>query len=122
MSSLELTGPVPRVQMLKHYSSADVFLLPSKCEGSAGVVYEAIAAGLPVVCTPNTGSVVCDGVAGFIVPIRDAKAIGEALSNFIHQRELLVLMGHHERLKAQSFGLAQYKTRLISMLAKPLEA
>ena len=61
-SNLEILGPVPRGDIMRHYAWADVFLLPSVCEGSATVVYEALTAGLPVICTPNTGSVVRDGV------------------------------------------------------------
>ena len=118
--AVELTGPVPRTQMLQHYAWADVFLLPSICEGSAGVVYEALAAGLPVVCTPNTGSVVRDGVDGFIVPIRDAAAITEALSGFLQRHELLRRMSEQARLRAQAFGLEPYKAKLISALGHGL--
>ena len=49
-------------------ASADVFVFPSLFEGSAVVTYEALAAGLPSVVTPSAGSVVRDGVEGFIVP------------------------------------------------------
>lgn len=117
-SALELTGPVPRAQMLQQYAWADVFLLPSICEGSATVVYEALAAGLPVVCTPNTGSIVRDGVDGFIVPTSNAGAIAEALSRFMEPGDLLHTMGDQARLRAQAFGLEQYKTRLISALGE----
>jgi len=51
-----LVGAVPRSEIQSHYEWADVFLLPSVCEGSATVCYEALAAGLPVVTTPNAGS------------------------------------------------------------------
>jgi glycosyltransferase involved in cell wall biosynthesis len=74
-----LIGAVPRPAMREHYGWASVFVLPSICEGSATVCYEALAAGLPVITTPNAGSVVRDGVDGFIVPIRDPDAIAERL-------------------------------------------
>src|SRR5207244_3760976 len=54
--ALDLVGPVPHSDLAAHYAWADVFLLPSVCEGSATVTYEALTAGLPVLCTPNTGS------------------------------------------------------------------
>ena len=47
---------------------ADVFVFPSLFEGSAVVTYEAIACGLPSIVTPEAGSVVRDGVEGFLVP------------------------------------------------------
>jgi glycosyltransferase involved in cell wall biosynthesis len=75
--SVQLTDIVPRADMAAQYEWADVFLLPSLCEGSATATYEALARGLPVICTPNTGSTVREGVDGFIVPVRDPGALGE---------------------------------------------
>ena len=75
-SVVEFIGAVPRTEVGAHFQWADVFLFPSLCEGSATVCYEALAAGLPVICTANTGSVLIrDGVEGFIVPVCDVTAI-----------------------------------------------
>ena len=73
-------GPVPRVQMPAMYRWADVLVLPSICEGSATVVYEALAAGVYVITTPNAGPVL-RGTSPFgeVVPIRDIGAIATAL-------------------------------------------
>jgi glycosyltransferase involved in cell wall biosynthesis len=109
---VELTGPVPRLEILDHYAWADVFLLPSICEGSATVVYEALAAGLPVVTTANTGSVVRDGTDGFVVPIRDADAIVEALTGLHENRGRLAEMSRQARVRAKDFDLSAYGRRL----------
>lgn len=76
---IDFVGGVPRAEIVAHYAWADVFLLPSLCEGSATASYEALTAGLPVVCTPNTGSIVRDGVEGLIIPPRDPEAIVGAI-------------------------------------------
>ncbi|BAZ10111.1 group 1 glycosyl transferase [Calothrix sp. NIES-4071] len=73
------TGRLPRSQIKDLYIWADVFVLPSLCEGSAMVTYEALSLGVPIITTYNSGSVVRDGVDGYIVPIRDAKAIAQQL-------------------------------------------
>jgi glycosyltransferase involved in cell wall biosynthesis len=75
----EFLGQVPRTETTQLYQWADVFVLPSICEGSAMVTYEALMFGLPVITTYNAGSIVRDGVDGFIVPIRDAQAIADSL-------------------------------------------
>ena len=93
-ADVELTGPIPRSEILAHFAWADVFLLPSICEGSAVAIYEALAARLPVVCTPNTGSVVRDGVDGFVVPARNAEAIAERLEISIGGRGAAKADGH----------------------------
>lgn len=75
----QFLGRVPRSEIKKLYEWADVFVLPSICEGSAMVIYEALMYGLPVITTYNSGSVVRDHVDGFIVPIRESAPIAEAL-------------------------------------------
>jgi glycosyltransferase involved in cell wall biosynthesis len=75
----EFMGRVPRSQMKDLYKWADVFVLPSISEGSAMVTYEALSFGVPIITTHNSGSVVRDGIDGFIIPIRDVEAISENL-------------------------------------------
>lgn len=65
--------------LCQRLQSGDIFILPSLEEGMARTALEAMACGLPVVLTPNTGAsdLVQEGISGSIVPIRDAKAIAE---------------------------------------------
>jgi len=74
----EVLGSVPRIEVGEHFTWADVFFLPGLCEGSAMVTYEALAYGLPVVTTPNSGSIVRDGVDGFV---STAGVLNDFLSN-----------------------------------------
>jgi glycosyltransferase involved in cell wall biosynthesis len=119
-SAIELTGPVPRSEILAHYRWADVFVLPSICEGSATVCYEALAAGLPVVTTPNAGSVVREGVDGFIVPIRCPETIAERLDRLAADPGLLAEMSRNALRRAAEFTVEEYGRRLLSALAKCL--
>ncbi|NCO74412.1 MAG: glycosyltransferase family 4 protein, partial [Cyanobacteria bacterium] len=75
----EFLGRIPRSEMTNLYQWADVFVFPSICEGSAMVTYEALISGLPIITTYNSGSIIRDGIDGFIVPIRNSQAIGEKL-------------------------------------------
>jgi glycosyltransferase involved in cell wall biosynthesis len=114
---VEILGPVPRSEMNKHYAWADVFLLPSLCEGSATVVYEALAAGIPVICTPNTGSVVRDGLDGFIVPVRNVDAITGALMKLASDPRLLIEMSRSALVRGKQFTAGNYGRRLIKSIA-----
>jgi glycosyltransferase involved in cell wall biosynthesis len=79
--------PVRQLGALSHkelaavYRSASVFVLPSIEEGMALSVLEAMASGLPVIVTPNTGvtDIMKHGREGLVVPPRDAAALAEAL-------------------------------------------
>ena len=113
---LELTGPVPRSEMLQQYAWADVFLMPSISEGSANVCYEALGSGLPVITTHNTGSVVRDGSEGFVVPIRDSEAIAARIEELAIDGRLRREMSQQARRRATEFGWESYSERLLAAI------
>lgn len=113
---LELAGPAPRSAMAAHYGWADVFLLPTLLEGSATVCYEALAAGLPVITTPEAGSPVRDGIEGFLVPSRAPEAIAARLERLIALPELLPELSRNAIARSLEFTVARYARRLIAAL------
>jgi len=115
--SVELRGIVPRTEMAKEYEWADVFLLPSICEGSATAIYEALAAGLPVICTENAGSVVRNGIEGFIVPIRDGEAIARAITELTDHPGTRAAMSESAVARAAEFTVKRYGERLLEALS-----
>lgn len=119
---VNLIGPVPRAEIPQHYSWADVFFLPSLNEGSAAVTYEALSSGLPVICTPNAGSIVRDGVDGFIVDPRDVDAMVERLMLLHSSQSLRKEMMHNARQRAIEFNSRNYGERLLSALDQTSEA
>ncbi len=62
-----VVGRIDRRELAQRLTAADVFLFPSLAEGSARVVFEALAAGCYAVTTANSGSIVKDGVHGALV-------------------------------------------------------
>jgi len=78
---IDWSPSLPHPQLAERLRSADVFVLPSLEEGLVRTALEAMACGLPVVVTPNTGAadLVQPGVNGEIVPIRDPQATAEAI-------------------------------------------
>ncbi|MEX2521022.1 MAG: glycosyltransferase family 4 protein [Paracoccaceae bacterium] len=118
-SVAEAPGVLPRSEMRGQYDWADVFLLPSVCEGSATVVYEALAAGLPAIVTSSTGSVVRDGVEGFVTPPGDAAAIIERLRLLATDRDLARAMSARARRRALEFSVERYGERLLAALPPP---
>jgi glycosyltransferase involved in cell wall biosynthesis len=75
-------GPVTGAAKWRLLAESDVFLLPSRGENMPNAVLEAMAASLPLVCTP-VGAVremVEDGA--LLVPVGDPAAIAAALRRF----------------------------------------
>ncbi len=74
-----ITERVPHDSVPVWMRAANVFMLPSLAEGFGIVAAEALSCGTPVVATRCGGpeDIVQDGL-GFLVPPRDAGALGEA--------------------------------------------
>jgi len=77
---IEWSGGLDFPGHIRRYQTSDLFLFPSIEDGFAIVIAEALACGLPVVTTPNTGAsdLVQPGINGEVVPIRDARALADA--------------------------------------------
>jgi len=72
-------GPKPRTELYRYYSQASIFVIASVEEGLALVQAQAMACGLPIIATTNTGAedLFTDEVEGYIIPIRSPAAIRE---------------------------------------------
>jgi len=99
------------------YSQADVFAFPSLEEGSALVTYEAMACGLPVVTTPNAGSIVRDGQDGWLVPGRDPATLADRLERLRADEPLRRAMGEAARRRAESYTWDAHGAALARLLA-----
>ncbi len=96
-------------EMPAMFHAADVLVLPSLAEGSALVVLEAMASGVPVIVTANTGAdAMRDGVDGFVVPLRSAEAIAACLTQLHADEELRSRTGVAARRRASEFGWARF--------------
>jgi glycosyltransferase involved in cell wall biosynthesis len=113
-------GQIPRTRMVEEFRHADVFVLPTISDSFALVHLEALACGVPVITTPNCGSVVRDGVDGFIVPIRDAKMLAGRIEEIVNDRVLRQRMSQHARERARQFTWERYGARLLSAVSKTM--
>ena len=71
------------------YEQSSILVHPSLQDGFALVVAEAMAYGLPVIVTENTGAKekVLDGENGFVIPVRDVGSIKEKLRYYYQKHE-----------------------------------
>jgi glycosyltransferase involved in cell wall biosynthesis len=103
--------------MREELTRADVFAFPSLVEGSAGVTYEALGAGVPVVTTKAAGSVVTHGVDGILVHERDPAALAAALVEVIEDRERRTRMANSARRTAQAYSWDAFADRLVAAMS-----
>lgn len=112
-------GHVPLAQELP---KNDVYVFPSTLEGSAKSVYEALACGLPVVTTPDSGSIVRDEVDGLIVPSGDDDALSHAIRRLYEDPGLRQQLGKSARRRAEDHTWEAYGRRVWQAYRQLLEA
>jgi len=119
-----LVKHIPHFELYKHYSQGSVFVLPSIEEGLARVLFEAMACGLPVIATPNTGAedIIENGKQGFIVPIRDVEALKEKILYLYEHQDIAKQMGQLAKQKVSTgYTWDDYGDRVISVYEKIIQ-
>lgn len=118
LPNLRITGFHPDPATL--FAGSSVFCFPSLDEGSAKVTYEALAAGLPQIVTPEAGSVARDGREGIVILPRQVEPLMAALERLYRHREEAREMGRQARLRAQEFTWSHYEQRLVAFYRQAL--
>jgi len=103
-------GPVSSEHLRAIYAGADVFLFPTNFEGRALVVGEALASGLPVLTTKESGmDDAVDRSCGRIVTADALDELVESLRWFAQQRNNLPDMRQAARMKAEECTWDNYR-------------
>jgi glycosyltransferase involved in cell wall biosynthesis len=107
---------VPQTELYRYYSNSSVYVLPSIEEGLAMAQLEAMACGVPVLCSTNTGGedVVRDGEDGFVVPVRDVAALKERLVCLRDDEDRRRQMGDSARQRAAQFTWDRYGGEILN--------
>ena len=87
---------------LKHlYETSNIFVFPSETENCPIVLLEAMAAGLAIITTQDTGCTELVGEAALLVAPRDPHAIRSALIELINNPELIEALGTAARARLE---------------------
>ena len=114
---IEWPGGGPADQTFRH---ASVCVVPSIEDGFCYVVLEAMASGLPVIVTEHVGAkdLIEEGVNGFVVPIRESKAIVERLQWFYRHPDRLREMSLAARRTAEKYSYTAEGSKLMARFIK----
>jgi glycosyltransferase involved in cell wall biosynthesis len=102
-----------------YYAAADVFVLPSRSEGSPNVMLEAMAAGCPIVAT-RVGGVpeIAGGGETQLVPRDRPMALAQAVAQLFDSPALARRLGRRARRRASLFTAAARNTALLDLYSR----
>jgi glycosyltransferase involved in cell wall biosynthesis len=108
---------LPRVDLLDRYSQSSIYVLPSLADAYPLTVLEALASGLPVIISENTGTadIVRNGEHGFIVPIRNVRAIQDAIVSIYESPDLFATMIRNAAALGRMQTWARYGQNALSL-------
>ena len=103
-------------QLREIYWASDVFVLPSRLEGFALVIAEAMSCGTVPIRTPSGGAIdqIEDGNNGFIIPFDDAETLALRLQQLLENKEL------RRQMSEAALDLAQKKFTVEQMTKKTI--
>jgi glycosyltransferase involved in cell wall biosynthesis len=108
-----------RTDLDRFIGQVDLVILPSYYrEGVPRILQEAAACGVPCITTDTPGcrEAVVDGVTGYLVPPRDAKALSAAIQKFLENGHLSAEMGRAARQFAcEKFDIRQIAQNYLSL-------
>jgi glycosyltransferase involved in cell wall biosynthesis len=114
---------LPQQELPRAYEWGDVFVLPTIQDGFAMVLTQALASSLPLLTTTNCAGpdLIREGDQGWVVPVRDPKAIAERLRWCDQHRDELARMVRRVQQSSFAFDWAQTARQVEGNLRDALE-
>lgn len=106
-----IRGRISHQKLPEEYKKYDVFLFPSLSDSFGNVVAEAMAAGLPVICSSNAGvsDLIQDKVDGYVVEYNDTAKMEEILRDLYANPKKISEIGTRARNTAVENSLENYE-------------
>ena len=112
------TGHITKDILLEKYKASDLMVFPSLCDGFGFSVIEALAYGIPVICSKNAGvsDLIIDSYNGFLIPAGDSQAIVEKLTWFLENRDQIEQMRINAYNTALSYTWEKYERCVVDAI------
>lgn len=106
LQNVHFVGRADGEELKQYYRKANIFVLPSEREGMPLVLLEAMAMGLPIIGTDVIGiqNLVLPGKNGLLVPLRDSKALQNAIASLITSPKMYAQMAKSAQLMAKKYS------------------
>ena len=118
---LNLVGHIPQDELEYYLSTADIYLFPSLGEGCAVSAMEAMAAGLPVITTKESGIPIIDNVDGIQLPFKNEKSIVDAIFELNDNIDLRKRLGENAAEKIiNNYSWNMYSEQVKNLYSKLL--
>jgi glycosyltransferase involved in cell wall biosynthesis len=113
--NIKFIGHVNQNKLVEFYNKCDVFVISSIEDGFAMVILQALACGLPVICTVNSGGSeqIVNGRNGYIVPIRDIEKLKFKMLDLYSNEKKIIYMKKKIIFNRSKFSWDNYGDKIV---------
>lgn len=106
---------LPYADLIQLFTQAHVLVLPTLADGFGMVITEAMAQGLPVITTYNSGGpdIITEGKNGFLLEAGNIEQLANKLKWCVANKDQLEIMGENALEKAASYPWASFRKQLV---------
>lgn len=116
IQKLNFVSHVPQTELKKYLKDADIYLFPSLGEGCANSGMEALATGLPVIATVQSGLPIEHEKTGLLIDAKNSKAIVDAVLRLSSNVELREKLGKNAALEMKTkYTWGKYAENVIAI-------
>jgi glycosyltransferase involved in cell wall biosynthesis len=107
-------GYVTKDRVAELCGQSDILVFPSLADGFGLSVLEALASGIPVICSENAGAsdLIQDEYNGFVIKAANAEEIYDKLLWFNNNREKISIMSENARKTAKQYSWDRYNRQV----------
>jgi glycosyltransferase involved in cell wall biosynthesis len=121
VKSILFVGFVPQDELKSYLQESDIYVFPSLCEGCASSGMEALAAGLPVIATVESGFPIEHEKDGIIIPSKNSLFIANAIKLLANDENKRRFLGMNASQKIQqNYTWRNYALQLESVYSELL--
>lgn len=113
-SFIEYVGHVSKFDLEERYQKIDILIFPTFCDGFGMVQLEAMSFGIPVIATKHCGSVVKDGINGYVISSKDQ--ITNKLLILNENRDLLKILSKNAIETINEYSYDKFEVKLDSII------
>lgn len=119
---IKFINHVSQKELVNYYNQSDVFIISSVEDGFAMVILQALACGIPVICTNNSGGseLIKNKKHGYVLKIRDVDALKEKMLIYYEMGKKLDFTKKKIKENRTSISWDVYGERVISSYKKKL--
>jgi UDP-glucose:(heptosyl)LPS alpha-1,3-glucosyltransferase len=108
----------PQKDIHKYYAASDIFVFPTVYEPFGNVHLEALASGLPVITTNQSGAaeIIDNGLHGFVIPSpEDCTAIAERIRFLLENPDQRKSISFNARKRAEEFSYERFLNNILNI-------